>query len=50
MPKAFQKPRSTFAPSMSRRSDTYDLVSVALFAGAGLLISLVVVLIRMNVV
>jgi hypothetical protein len=48
MPDAFQKPRSTSASSPARRTDTHDLVSVALFAGAGLLVSLVVVLIRMN--
>jgi hypothetical protein len=47
MPEASRKPRSTCA-SPARRTDTYDLVSVALFAGGGLLLSLVVVLIRMN--
>jgi hypothetical protein len=47
MPEASRKPRSTSA-SPARRTDTYDLVSVALFAGGGLLLSLVVVLIRMN--
>ncbi|MBR1124991.1 hypothetical protein JQ628_25955 [Bradyrhizobium lablabi] len=48
MPKASRKQRSTPASSVSRRPDSYELVSVALFGGAGLLVSLVIVLIRMN--
>ena len=48
MPEAFEKPRPTSAPSVTERTDSYELVSVALFAGAGLLASLVIVLIRMN--
>jgi hypothetical protein len=48
MPKAFHIRPSTPALSNARRSDVYELVSVALFAGAGLLASLVVVLMSMN--
>jgi hypothetical protein len=43
MPKAVRISPS-IASSTSQRSDTYELVSVALFAGGGLLISLVVVI------
>jgi hypothetical protein len=48
MPKAVHiSPRIT-ASSASRHCDAPELVSVALFSGAGLLISLVVVLMSMQ--
>jgi hypothetical protein len=43
MPKAARISPS-IASSTSQRSDTYELVSVALFSGVGLLISLVAVI------
>jgi hypothetical protein len=48
MPEAFEKPRPASTSPAARRTDSYELVSVALFAGIGLLASLVIVLMRMN--
>jgi hypothetical protein len=48
MPKAVHISPRTPASSVSQYSDTHELVSVALFSGAGLLISLVVVLMSMQ--
>lgn len=44
MPKAARISPSISVSSISQRTDTYDLISVALFSGIGLLVSLVVVL------
>jgi hypothetical protein len=48
MPKAIDISPSTPVSSASHHSDTHELVSVALFSGAGLLVSLVVVLMSMQ--
>jgi hypothetical protein len=40
MPKAVRISPSIPASSSSQRSDTYELISVALFSGVGLLLSL----------
>jgi hypothetical protein len=44
MPKAVRISPSIPASSTSQRSNTYELISVALFSGIGLLISLVAVI------
>jgi len=48
MPKAIDISPSTPVSSASHHFDTHELVSVALFSGAGLLVSLVVVLMSMQ--
>jgi len=48
MPKAVHISPSTHVSFASHHSDTHELVSVALFSGAGLLVSLVVVLMSMQ--
>ncbi len=48
MPKAARIPTSVPVSSTSESSDFSQLVSIALFSGAGLLISLVVVILGIN--